>query len=178
MKTPKSRSSGIPSRISMKRDSEAGSFFFVDIFQGFGELDAVISIFKEDTGRVLKSLKVDLQRRRGYARVDDETGNIVISLEYLREGDERHVYLDVIHELVHIRQYMEGKELFDAKYGYLERPTEIQAYLAAVEEARRIGMNEDEIVEYLRVEWVTEEDFQSFLKTMGLADGPRKLRSS
>jgi hypothetical protein len=159
--------SGVPSGIAMKRDSEAGSFFFFEIFQGFGELEAVTSIFQDDTEKVLKSLKVDLQSRRGYARVDDETGNIVVSLDYLKQGDERHIYLDVIHELVHIRQFMEGKELFDMKYGYLERPTEIEAYAAAVEEAKKIGMKEDEIVEYLRVEWVTEDEFQLFLQTMG-----------
>jgi len=134
----------------------------------------VKSIFRGDTERVLRNLKVDLQSRTGYARVDDETGNIVVSLDYLRKGDERHIYLDVIHELVHIRQFMEGKELFDMRYGYLERPTEIEAYAAAVEEARRMGMNEDEIVDYLRVEWVTEDEFQLFLKTMGLSTAPRE----
>lgn len=164
----KSKLSGVPSGIAMRRDLEVGSFFFAEVFQGFAELDAVTAIFGEDTERVLKRLKVDLQARRGYARVDDETGNIVVSLDYLRKGDERHIYLDVIHELVHIGQFMAGRELFDMKYSYLERPTEIEAYVAAVEEAKRIGMKQDDIVEYLRVEWVTEDEFQEFLKVMGL----------
>jgi len=164
----------MPSGVAVRRDAEAGSFFFGEIFEGFGELDAVRSIFRDETERVLENLKVDLQSRMGYARVDDETGNIVVSLDYLRKGNARHIYLDVIHELVHIRQFMEGRELFDMRYGYLERPTEIEAYAAAVEEAKRIGMKEDEIVDYLRVEWVTEDEFQSFLKTMGMGDGHRE----
>ena len=74
---------------------------------------------------------MDVQARPGYLRVDDETGNIVVSGEYLRTGDERYLYLDVVHELVHVRQFIEGKELFDRRYSYVDRPTEIEAYRRA-----------------------------------------------
>jgi hypothetical protein len=81
-------------------------------------------------------------------------------------GNEAHIYLDVIHELVHVRQFKEGEDLYDRRYAYLERPTEIEAYKVAVEEARRIGMSDQEIVDYLRVEWVTEEEFTRFVLMM------------
>jgi hypothetical protein len=63
---------------------------------------------------------------------------------------------------------MEGKELFDKRYSYVDRPTEIEAYSHAVKEAKRIGMTEKEIVEYLRVEWVTEEEFERLVRRMGI----------
>jgi len=63
---------------------------------------------------------------------------------------------------------MEGKELFDKKYSYVDRPTEIEAYAEAVKEAKRIGMTRREIIDYLRVEWITEEEFERLVRAMGL----------
>jgi hypothetical protein len=50
----------------------------------------------------------------------------------------------------------------------VDRPTEIEAYRVAVDEARRIGLTEAEVVDYLKVEWVSEEDFHRFLVTLGV----------
>lgn len=155
-----------------------GTHRFQDIFGGFEGVDAVKSIFGDRMVRVLADLRVDVQARSGYLRVDDETGNIVISGEYLRRGDEKHLYLDVIHELVHVRQLMEGKELFDRKFSYVDRPTEIEAYRTCVEEGRRLGMKNDELVEYLRVEWVTEEEFERLLEYVGAKPKLGDARSS
>jgi hypothetical protein len=154
--------------VRMKRDVTTGSFPFTDLFMGFEGLEAVRSLFGEKTEKILIDLRVDVQARPGYLRVDDETGNIVVSGEYLRKGDERHLYLDVIHELVHVRQFIEGKELFDMRYSYVDRPTEIEAYRACVAEGRKIGMEEDEVVEYLRVEWITEDEFARLLASVGV----------
>jgi hypothetical protein len=166
------KTSGVPEGIEIKRSPHTGSFSFREIFVGFEQVEAVRSIFLDGTEKVLSDLKVDLKARPGYLHVDDETGHVVVSHEYLRAGDERYLYLDVIHELVHIRQFMEGKELFDARYSYLERPTEIEAYAAAAKEAEKIGMKTDEIIEYLRVEWVTEGEFQQLLVEMGIKAKP------
>ena len=155
--------SGLPKGVAINRSALTGSCSFREVFSGFEEVEAVRSIFHADVERVLADVKLDVKARQGYLHVDDETGHIVVSHEYLKAGDERYLYLDAIHELVHIRQFMEGKELFDQRYSYLDRPTEIEAYALAAKEAERIGMGTDEIVEYLRVEWVTEEEFQRLL---------------
>ena len=125
-------------------------------------------IFGEKTGDVLAGLTVEVIESRGYLRINDGNGSIMVNSKYLREGQERYIYLDVIHELVHIRQHREGKELWDKNYAYVDRPTEIEAYRVAVEEARRIGLTEAEVVDYLKVEWVPEEDFRRFLNTLGV----------
>lgn len=164
--------------VRMKRDAMTGSYPFLEVFTGFEALEAVRSLFGERTVRVLTDLRVDVQARPGYLRVDDETGNIVVSGEYLRTGDERYLYLDIVHELVHVRQFIEGKELFDRRYSYVDRPTEIEAYRACVAEGRKIGMKDDEILEYLRVEWVTEEEFARLLASVGVAQKARNLKKS
>lgn len=141
---------------------------FAEVFSGFEAVKAVRRLFGPDTDEVLSKLKVHLNSPRGYLRVDGGTGNVIINPEYLKTGHERHLYLDVIHELAHVKQFREGRELYDRSFAYFERPTEIEAYRVAVEEARRIGMDDEEIVDYLRVEWVTEEEFMRFVSLMGV----------
>jgi N-acetylglutamate synthase-like GNAT family acetyltransferase len=158
--------------VRINRDTAAGTTKpFAEIFSGFEMVESVRRLFGTDTDEVISNLKVSLDSPRGYLRVDGETGNIIINPEYLRTGHERHLYLDVIHELTHVRQFREGKELYDRRYEYFERPTEIEAYRVAVDEARRIGMDSEEIVEYLRVEWVTEEEFERFIALMRITEG-------
>jgi hypothetical protein len=99
-----------------------------------------------------------------YMYIDDEAGNVVAGLGYLKEGEETIVYLDVLHELTHIRQWHEGKALWDRRYNYVDRPTELEAYRVAVDEARRLDMTDREIAEYLRVEWTSREEHERLCK--------------
>ncbi len=144
---------------------------FAEVFSGFEAVEAVRRLFGPDTEEVISNLKIHLNSPRGYLRVDGGTGNVIINPEYLKTGHESHLYLDVIHELAHVKQFREGKELYDRSFAYFERPTEIEAYKVAVEEARRIGMDNEEIVDYLRVEWVTEEEFMRFVSKMRIGMG-------
>jgi GNAT superfamily N-acetyltransferase len=158
--------------VTINRAAPAGTTApFAEVFSGFEAVGAVRALFGADTEEVISKLKISLDSPRGYLRVDGETGNVIINPEYLKTGHERHLYLDVIHELAHVKQFREGKELYDRRFAYFERPTEIEAYRAAVEEARRIGMDSEEIVDYLRVEWVTEEEFTRFVSMMRIDEG-------
>ncbi len=152
--------------VKMKRNAEGDSFTFVELFQGFEAVACVRKIFGANTRAVLERVRVLLSPRQGYLRVDNDTGVITICSPYLESADERYLYLDLIHELVHVRQFKEGNDLFDKRYGYVDRPTEIEAYEVAVKEARRIGMTSEEIVDYLKVEWVNDEDFKRMLGTL------------
>jgi len=158
--------------VTINRGAVAGTTKpFAEVFSGFEAIEAVRGLFGPDTEEVISKLMISLDSPRGYLRVDGETGNIIINPEYLKTGHERHLYLDAIHELAHVKQFREGKELYDRSFAYFERPTEIEAYRVAVEEARRIGMGKEEIVEYLRVEWVTEEEFMRFVAMMRIDEG-------
>ena len=154
--------------VVINRDVPIGSFPFKDIFEGFERVAAVRSIFGSSTDRVLSALRVDVEDGRGYMRINAEKGSVIVNAKYLKDGDEVHLYLDVVHELVHIKQHMEGKELWDKRYAYVDRPTELEAYRVALGEARRLGLGERDIVDYLKVSWVTDEEFGRLLGTLGV----------
>ena len=157
--------------VCIERNPPVGLSPFLRVFGGFEKVGAVKTIFGDKTAKVLGELTVEVTDGRGYLRINDERGSIVVNARYLKDGEEVHIYLDVIHELVHIRQHREGKELWDEKYKYVDRPTELEAYEVAVEEARRLGLTEDEVVDYLKVEWVSQSDFERFLRNLDVKPG-------
>jgi hypothetical protein len=154
--------------VGIERNAKIGRHKFKSVFRGFDRVEAVRAIFGKETDQVLENLSVEVARGEGYMKINDEEGSIVVSSRYLKTGREVDVYLDVIHELVHIRQHREGKELWDRRFDYVDRPTEIEAYRAVVEEARRLGMDEGQVAEYLKVEWIPESAFKRFLKNIGV----------
>lgn len=145
-------------RLSKLQSAVGAARPFGDYFKGFERVEAVRRIFGEGTERVLRNLKVEFIWTGGYMGVNSANGHLMVSPKYLNEGDRTDIYLDVIHELVHVRQFMEGKDLFDANYCYIDRPTEVEAYRYTVEEARRIGLSDERIREYLKTEWISEEE--------------------
>lgn len=141
---------------------------FTDYFKGFEKVKAVREIFGEKTEEVLHNLRVEFGGRRGYMGVSDVDGHLLISAQYIKEGDIVDIYLDVIHELVHVRQFMEGKELFDDNFSYVKRPTEVEAYRLAVEEAKRLGLSDERICEYLKTEWISNRDLERLAEAVNV----------
>lgn len=141
---------------------------FTDYFKGFQKVKTVRQLFGEKTDQVLRDLKVEFTRLGGYMWVSNANGHIVISTRYLATGNRIDIHLDVIHELVHVKQFMDGKELFDTQYEYVERPTEIEAYRYTVEEARRLGLSDGRIREYLKTEWMSDDDLRRLAKRLNL----------
>lgn len=141
---------------------------FKDYFRGFERVKAVREIFGDKTEEVLRNLKIEFTWIGGYMWVNGVNGHIMASARYLNDGDRVDVYLDLIHELVHIRQFMSGVELFDSNYSYTERPTEIEAYRHAVKEARRLGLSDSRICLYLKTEWMSEKDLKRLAATLNV----------
>lgn len=159
----------IPKNISISRNAKASLYPFTDYFKGFEKVEIVRELFGEKTDEVLRNLKVEFGGRRGYMGVSNEDGHLTISAYYLNNGDITDIYLDLIHELVHVKQFMEGRELFDPHYNYVNRPTEIEAFRYAVEEARRLELSEERICEYLKTERMTDEDFQRLTQILNVS---------
>jgi hypothetical protein len=141
---------------------------FTDYFKGLERVKAVKQIFGEQTEEVLRSLKVEFTWIGGYMWINSGDGHLVVNSRYLKDGDRIDIYLDLIHELVHVKQFMEGKKLFDTNYNYAERPTEVEAYRHAVEEAKRLGLNDVQICQYLKTEWMSYEDVKNLAKTLNV----------
>jgi len=155
--------------VSINRDVKITLHKFTDHFKGFENVEAVRELFGSETEKVLSNLQVEFySSRRGYMGVNDQDGHLLVSAHYLKRGSERDIYLDIIHELVHVKQFMNGQELFEDRWEYVDRPTEIEAYAHAVKEARRIGMTEEEIYEYLQTEWMSDDDANRLARSVGV----------
>lgn len=145
------------------------TYRFTDYFRGFEKVKAVRDTFGEKTDEVLQSLKVEFYSSKwGYMGVSDIDGHLLISEHYLKTGSERDIYLDVVHELVHVKQFRDGKELFAEGFDYPDLPTEIEAYDHTVKEARRLGMSEEEIFDYLKVQWMSDEEVARLARNVGV----------
>ena len=140
---------------------------FLDYFKGFEKVDAVKRIFGDKTEEVLRNLKVEVIWF-GYMGVDNTDGHLLVNGRYLNGGVKTDIYLDVVHELCHVKQWMEGRELFDPDYDYVDRPTEVEAYRYTVQEAQRIGLSDERILTYLKTEWMSEEDLNRLVKNMNV----------
>jgi hypothetical protein len=155
--------------VEINREAKITLHPFTDFFKGFENVEAVKSTFGPRTDEVLRNLKVEFfSSKFGYMGVSDEDGHLMVSSYHLKNSDFRVLYLDVVHELVHVKQFMDGRELFSNEFEYVDNPTEIEAYRLTVREAKRIGMSEGEIVEYLKVEWVDPDAHRRLVEAVGL----------
>jgi hypothetical protein len=140
---------------------------FTDYFVGFEKNRAVQGIFGAETEQVLKNLKIDFIWF-GYMGVSDDDGHLMVNKQYLATGSRQDIYLDVVHELCHVKQHMEGRDLFDPRYDYVDRPTEIEAYRYAVLEAKRIGLSTSDIRVYLKTEMMSTKALDKLIQNMGV----------
>ncbi len=153
-------------RLSRMRLFGTRNHLLTDYFKGLEKAEAVRRIFGKKTENVLQGLRVEFTWIPGYMWISDVDGHLIVNSRYFNKGSRVDIYLDVIHELVHVKQFMEGKELFDVNYGYTTRPTEIEAYRHAVEEARRMGLGDQRICEYLKTEWMSDEGLRQLASSI------------
>lgn len=150
---------------------------FEAYFRGFDKVEAVRGIFGPQTSQVLRSLKVEFfSSKWGYMGVSDEDGHLLVSAHYLRTGKPRDIYMDVIHELVHVKQFKDGRKLFPEGFEYASARTEIEAYKVCIAEGRRLGMDDRELYKYLKVEWIDEKELRRLARNVGVRAPPPSRR--
>lgn len=159
---------GSLSTIRILRNVNVKTYPFTDYFKDFEKIEAVRRIFGEKTEDTLRNLRVEFSSGRSYMGISDVDGHIRVSAEYLKKGDMVDIYLDVIHELFHVKQFMEGKKIFDENLLLVDETIEVEACSYVVEEARSLGMSDEQILEYLRTERMTEEDVQRLARALNL----------
>jgi hypothetical protein len=115
---------------------------------------------------LLKDALVMVAPGRGYAYVDVGTPCIVLSEWYYRGGAALDLYMDLLHELTHIRQHHEGMDLWDERFAYVDRITEIEGYAVAVEEGRRLGLSPAAIIQHLSNPWMTRDDVMRLVRSI------------
>jgi hypothetical protein len=160
--------------VELCRDVSVPTYRFINFFKGFEKVKAVRQIFGKETEKILSELKVgffSFGSARALIGVNDQNGHLFMNADYLKLGDVKDIYLDVIHELVHVKQFRDGKQLHGTRFDYVDNPTEIEAYRHTVDEAKRIGLSNADIYEYLKVDWITDEDTKKLAKTLGIEVG-------
>jgi hypothetical protein len=93
---------------------------------------------------------------------------IVVGAGHLRESSDLMLFMDIFHELCHVVQRRDGANLWEPGLGYVERPTEVEAYRFVVREAREFGVAEPFLREYLKVEWITDDEHRQLLQKLGV----------
>jgi hypothetical protein len=144
----------------INRGVEPGQYQLEEVFADIRTYGILSAIFAdvEEIDRVIADTKVFVVDRPYEMFVNNDDASITIGLAHLRQASDEFLYLDIIHELCHVKQHLQGRNLYDRSKSYVDRETEIEAYQVTVREARRIGLNDDVIANYLRVPWITPEE--------------------
>ena len=154
----------------VRRGAVVGEYKLSEVFTGLESSSALLKVFGSRTqmAKVMRHLKLSVERNDSGLWLDRDTGTVCIGSKYLAAAKNDFLYLDVIHVLVHVRQFLEGKELYDQAFEYVDRPTELEAYRTTVAEARRIGMDEDEILRYLRMDAADDSELGKLMEKIGV----------
>ncbi|HZY71057.1 MAG TPA: hypothetical protein VFF67_08805 [Thermoplasmata archaeon] len=184
-----------PEVLQIARRIAPGRHALLDVFEGLDQVPAFRAY--PLTPRKRRSLAndstVEVARRRGewmYVAPHQRPPNadrrwrpivtdedcVVVSGEHLRKSPALTLYLDILHELCHVVQRWEGRELWDEQYEYVDRPTEVEAYVFAVKEARRLGASDGFLREYLRVMWITRKQLERLWTNVGVPPAPKRRR--
>lgn len=156
--------------IRINREVSPGTYKIEDVFPGLAEAEVLQRVFgsRMNLDDVFSNTNLVVDTNKHYMHVRNEDATIVVSLEHLKNSDPMTLYLDIVHELVHVKQQKQGLDLYDSSYHYVDRPTEIEAYVVAVEEARRLGMTHEKILDYLQVEWITPDEHKRLAGHVGI----------
>ncbi len=154
----------------VNNDVENGVYSIEEIFVNLKNTEILLKVFetRENLEDVFENISVIVNDSAHYMHVQNEDATIVIGKNHLKNSEKKILYLDIIHELVHVKQQRQGLDLYDNSYSYVDRPTEIEAYVIAVEEARRLGMDDREIFDYLHVEWISHDEHKRLASKVGV----------
>jgi predicted nucleotidyltransferase len=157
-------------QIKVNRDLQDGHYRLEDIFENLKSVEILFKVFKskENLDDVFEKTVVIVDESSHYMHVKNEDASIVVGKNHLQNSEKKILYLDIIHELVHVKQQRQGLDLYDSSFHYVDRPTEVEAYEIAVEEARKLGMNDSEIFDYLHVEWISPDEHKRLASHVGV----------
>ena len=94
------------------RRLEPGQYRLTEVFadiRTYGILSAIFADAEEIDG-VMAHTKVFVVDRPNEMFVDNDDGSITIGLTHLRQASDEFLYLDIIHELCHVKQHLQGRK--------------------------------------------------------------------
>ncbi len=163
----------VKNSVCIDRRLEPGQYRLAEVFADIRTYGILTAIFadSEEIDRVITDIKVFVVDQPYEMYVNNDDASITIGLTHLRRSSDEFLYLDIIHELCHVKQHLQGRNLYDRSKAYVDRETEIDAYRITVQEARRIGLNDDAIVNYLHVSWITPEEHKRLARSLDVGGG-------
>jgi hypothetical protein len=117
-------------------------------------------------GSLLDSARVKIKKGEGYLYVDVKIPAITLIEDYYHRANALDLYLDLAHELMHLRQLVEGRNIWDHSLHYVDRPTEIEGFAVAVEEGLRLGMTEEHVIQHLSNPWLSDGEVERLRKNI------------
>ncbi|HXQ94563.1 MAG TPA: hypothetical protein VN864_05275 [Thermoplasmata archaeon] len=176
-----------PAGFRVRRDIAVGRHPLLTVFPGLSDLptaerhepdaarraklhgETQVEVVDEDMWMYVAPFELPkVFRRRWKPVVSPETDCIVVGQSHLSESPSLILFLDIFHELRHVQQRQAGRELWPDKLSYVERPTELEAYQFVVDEARRFGVSDATLREYLRVEWIDDSELARLYDALGV----------
>ncbi len=158
----------LPEYARVVRTLDSGTHPYRSLLPRFEESPAARRVESETfpIGPLLDGARVRIKIHKGYCFVDVQIPAIVLSMDYYARANPLDLYLDLAHELTHLRQLAEGKNLWDHSIHYVDRPTEIEGYAVAVEEGLRLGMTEEQIIRHLSNPWLSDTEIARLRKNI------------
>ncbi|MGC4113458.1 MAG: hypothetical protein QM765_02060 [Myxococcales bacterium] len=155
----------LPDFAFIDRSLAPGDHRYLELLPRVAQSPALLRIAPglEERQQLIERAVVQVRGGRGYAFVDVETPCIVLSEWYYRSGNDLDLYLDLLHELTHLRQLEEGFDLWDERFEYVDRPTEVEGYAVAIGEGRRLGMTDQDVLDHLSNPWMSEGDVRRLI---------------
>lgn len=117
-------------------------------------------------GPLLDDARVKIRKGEGYCYVDVRIPAIILMDDYYLRANPLDLYLDLAHELTHLRQLAEGRNIWDHSLHYVDRPTEIEGYAVAVAEGLQLGLTEDQVMQHLANPWLNDEEVMRLRKNI------------
>jgi hypothetical protein len=158
----------LPEYAVVKRTLAVGIYPYRFFLPRFEESPAVRLIETPATpiGPLLDDARVKIKKGEGYLYVDVKIPAIVLIEEYYQQANALDLYLDLAHELTHLRQLAEGRNIWDHSLHYVDRPTEIEGYAVAVSEGLRLGMTEEQVIQHLANPWLNDDEVMRLRKNI------------
>jgi hypothetical protein len=171
-----------PEGFRVARETPAGRYPLLDVFPGLESLpiakrlepnarkrsrlfrETCVEIVDQDMWMYVAPSEVpELARGRWKPVVSPDTDCIVVGKSHLAESPAMMLFMDIYHELCHVRQRQGGANLWEPGVSYVKRWTEIEAYRLVIDEARTLGVSDEFLREYLKVEWISEKEHRELL---------------
>ena len=174
-----------PPGFEIVRDVPLGRHALLSVFPGLDKLptaerlepkpelrtqlfqETCVEVVKDDVWMYVAPFEIPtVTRGRWKPVISPDSDCIVVGAKHLRKSSSLMLFMDIYHELSHVRQRKDGATLFDGSVSYVRRWTEVEAYRFVVDEARDFGVGDDFLRDYLRVEWISDAEHKELLATL------------